>query len=377
LVEPAAGIGGGAVGDPTELTPDQLAGEVALAAGVPPEDAWRAVSLGQAVVYGPKGLMSTEDAAHLVRILKGLDPLSPERTPLTLTPGPKGKAGRRLLAATGLYLFGTLVLFLMTSLGLLSMTSTDDSVNKPESDPVRLVYLMAPGPGGGGGGGGLQDPLPPPPAQKKAEVKRKSSSPVPAPKPHAAPPPPIPRPTPAPEVRIDPVVDIPKPIPTPPPAVQAPVKNIAADPVETIGVPVEKAPSPPSQGRGTQGGVGSGAGAGLGEGTGGGIGPGTGGGTGGGPYQPGAGIDPPTLVREVKANYTDEARRRAIEGDVVLEIVVRQDGTVGDVRVRRSLGAGLEQKAIEAVRQWKFNPARRHGTAVDVVVDVSVEFKMR
>jgi TonB family protein len=123
--------------------------------------------------------------------------------------------------------------------------------------------------------------------------------------------------------------------------------------------------------------VGSGAGAGLGEGTGGGIGPGSGGGTGGGPFQPGAGIDPPTLVREVKASYTDEARRRAIEGDVVLEIVVRQDGTVGDVRVRHSLGAGLEQKAIEAVRQWKFNPARRHGAAVDVVVDVSVEFKMR
>jgi TonB family protein len=263
----------------------------------------------------------------------------------------------------------------MTSLGLLSLTSTDDFVTKPDTDPVRLVYLMAPGPGGGGGGGGLLDPLPPPPAQKKAPAPKKSASPVPTPKPHAAPP--VPRPTPAPEVRIEPVVDTPKPIPTPPPAVQAPVRTIAADPLDTIGLPVEKLATPPSQGRGTQGGVGSGAGAGLGEGTGGGIGPGTGGGTGGGPYQPGAGIDPPTLVREVKANYTDEARRKAIEGDVVLEIVVRQDGTVGDVRVRHSLGAGLEQKAIDAVRQWKFNPARRHGTAVDVVVDVSVEFKMR
>jgi TonB family protein len=123
--------------------------------------------------------------------------------------------------------------------------------------------------------------------------------------------------------------------------------------------------------------VGSGSGQGLGEGTGGGIGPGSGGGTGGGPFQPGAGIDPPTLVKEIRPTYTDAARRQAIEGDVVLEIVVRQDGSVGDVRVRRTLGAGLEQKAIEAVRQWRFRPAKRRGAPVDVVVDVSVEFKLR
>ena len=167
------------------------------------------------------------------------------------------------------------------------------------------------------------------------------------------------------------------PVRIPEPAVQAPVRSIASDPLETIGVPVEKPQTAPSQGRGSLGGVGSGSGAGLGEGTGGGIGPGTGGGTGGGPYQPGAGIDPPTLVREVRPTYTDEARRRSIEGDVLLEIVVREDGSVGNVRVRRSLGAGLEQKAIDAVRQWRFNPARRHGTPVDVVVDVSVGFKLR
>jgi TonB family protein len=349
--------------------------EVAQAAGVPVEDVWRLVGLGQAVVYGH--LVSAADAAHLVRVLGGAEALSGERTPFPQTPESKGKGPARLAAAGLFYAFAIGVLLLMTTLGLLQSTSTDDSVEKPETEPVKLVYLMSPGPGGGGGGGGNLDRLPPPPAQKKAPApKKKTSSPVPTPKPHAAPP--RPSPTPAPEVRTEPVpVVTPKPIPTPPPAVQAPVKPIAADPMDTIGVPVDRVPSAPSQGRGTQGGVGSGAGAGLGEGTGGGIGPGSGGGTGGGPFQPGAGIDPPTLVREVKASYTDEARRRAIEGDVVLEIVVRQDGTVGDVRVRHSLGAGLEQKAIEAVRQWKFNPARRHGAAVDVVVDVSVEFKMR
>ena len=152
---------------------------------------------------------------------------------------------------------------------------------------------------------------------------------------------------------------------------------VPTDLSDAIGKLEQRQPSPPSQGPGTGGGVGTGAGVGVGEGSGGGIGPGTGGGTGGGPYQPGAGIDPPTVVREVRPTYTDEARRRSIEGDVLLEIVVRRDGSVGNVRVRRTLGAGLEQKAIDAVRQWRFVPAKKQGVPVDVIVDVSVEFKLR
>jgi protein TonB len=349
--------------------------EVALAAGVTVEEVWQTVEMGQAVVYGT--LVSTADAAHLVRVLRGDVPPSPNRTPIHLRHEPKGKTRVRLAAAGILYMVGAVALLVLASLGLLSANTTEETI-RPDPEPVRLVYLMSPGPGGGGGGGGLQAPIPPPPAAKKSPAPvKKMASRVPPAKPRPAPP--APRPTSAPPVRVEQrfIETPPKPTPTPTPAVQAPVQSIAADPLETIGVPVDKAPSPPSQGRGTQGGIGSGAGVGIGEGTGGGIGPGSGGGTGGGPYQPGAGIDPPTLVREVRPNYTDEARRRAIEGDVVLEIVVRQDGSVGNVRVRRTLGAGLEQKAIDAVRQWKFTPARRHGAAVDVVVDVSVEFKLR
>jgi TonB family protein len=62
---------------------------------------------------------------------------------------------------------------------------------------------------------------------------------------------------------------------------------------------------------------------------------------------------------------------------VVLEIVVRRDGTVGDVKVVQGLGGGLDRRAIDAVRQWRFSPARRLGTPVDVVVEVAVEFKLR
>src|SRR5690606_37035246 len=133
----------------------------------------------------------------------------------------------------------------------------------------------------------------------------------------------------------------------------------------------------PSAGSGSGGGAGSGAGTGIGEGDGAGIGPGSGGGTGGGPYRAGSGIELPSLLREVKPSYTDQGRRQGVEGAVVLEIGVRRDGTVGDVKILRRLGAGLDQKAIDAVRQWRFAPARRMGAPVDVIADVSVEFKLR
>jgi TonB family protein len=133
----------------------------------------------------------------------------------------------------------------------------------------------------------------------------------------------------------------------------------------------------PSVGAGTGGGSDTGRGTGDGAGLGAGIGPGSGGGTGGGPYRAGSGVEPPRLLREVKARYTDEARRRGTTGNVILEIVINRDGNVSEVSVRRGLGAGLDERAIEAVRQWKFAPARRLGEPVDVIVEVAVEFILR
>jgi TonB family protein len=116
---------------------------------------------------------------------------------------------------------------------------------------------------------------------------------------------------------------------------------------------------------------------GLGEGDGAGVGPGSGGGTGGGPFRPGAGITPPRLLQEIKAEYTDDARRAGITGEVVLEIVVRRDGSVGDVKLLHGLGGGLNDRARQAVKQWRFSPATRQGTPVDVIVEVGVNFKLR
>jgi protein TonB len=104
---------------------------------------------------------------------------------------------------------------------------------------------------------------------------------------------------------------------------------------------------------------------------------GTGGGAGGGPFRPGSGIEPPRLLREVKAQYTDEARTKGVTGAVLLEIVIKSDGTVGNVSVLRGLGFGLDDRAMSAVRNWRFSPARRLGTPVDVLVEVEVEFSLR
>ena len=348
--------------------------EIARAAGVSAEQAWRSIGQGQAPVQDRQ--VPAEDAVHLVRVLRGLEAPSRDRFLFNTVPMPSPKEMTRGVVLTSAV--HVILAILIFSPALFGHQSRDNEIKSPEPE-VKLVFLMELGKGGGGGGGGLREKAPAPPARRKAPVPlpKRVASPVPPARPAAAPPQPTPEP-PKPEVRIveTPVETPAPPPPPPPPAVQAPVKSIPADTPESPGLP-DAPPREPSRGSGDRGGVGSGSGQGIGEGSGGGFGAGTGGGTGGGVYQPGAGIDPPTLVKEVRPLYTDEARRQRIQGDVILEIVVRSDGSVGSIRVRRSLGGGLDQRAIEAVRQWRFNPARRHGTPVDVAVEVAVEFKLR
>ena len=124
-------------------------------------------------------------------------------------------------------------------------------------------------------------------------------------------------------------------------------------------------------------GAGSGRDGGNGPGRGRGAGNGEDRGFGGGPYRSGSGVEPPRLLREVKATYTEEARRANIIGDVLMEVVIRADGTVGSARVTRGLGFGLDERAIAAVREWRFAPARRAGVPVDVAVEVAMEFNLR
>jgi TonB family protein len=75
--------------------------------------------------------------------------------------------------------------------------------------------------------------------------------------------------------------------------------------------------------------------------------------------------------------YSDEARRRGIEGVVLVRAHIDTDGRVRDARVTRGLGAGLEQNALVALRQWRFHPGARNGAPVPMDVDIQIAFTMR
>lgn len=209
----------------------------------------------------------------------------------------------------------------------------------PLIQSIPVVYLNDPGPGGGGGG----SPAPAPP--KKVEIP-KTKAPVPIP---VAPTPPVPVP------------------PPPPPTLSAPIMTNPQ---------VVQASGQTSVSLSAYGGGGRGTG--LGAGTGSGVGPGSGGGFGDGAYRPGSGIEGPTVIREVRPTYTAEALRAKIQGIVRLEIVVQTDGTVGDVRVLKSLDSamGLDTEAVKAARKWLFVPGKRQGKAVPIVAVLELSFNL-
>ena len=134
-----------------------------------------------------------------------------------------------------------------------------------------------------------------------------------------------------------------------------------------------------SQGSGSGGGAGTGTGTGSGSGTGSGLGEGWGGGTGGGAFRPGNGVSTPRVLVEVKPQYTADAMRAKVQGAVWLECIVMPDGSVGNIRVTRSLDSvfGLDQEAIKAARQWKFVPGVREGKPVPVLVTIELTFTLR
>jgi len=132
----------------------------------------------------------------------------------------------------------------------------------------------------------------------------------------------------------------------------------------------------PSNGPGFGGGIGSGEGTGIGSGKGGGLGPGEGGGVGGGVYSVGGGVSEPIPIYKPDPAYSEEARKAKYQGTVVLWIIVDASGTVTDCRVVKPLGLGLDEKAVETVKTWKFKPALRNGTPVPVRVMVEVSFRL-
>jgi len=156
-----------------------------------------------------------------------------------------------------------------------------------------------------------------------------------------------------------------------PPEIRLPLPQNGA-----LGDPLSSILNPPSSGIGSGGGIGSGSGGGVGSGRGPGVGPGYGGGIGGGAYKIGGGVTAPRVIYAPEPEFSEEARKMKYQGTAVLWLIVGTDGRPRDISVLQSLGMGLDEKAIEALRHWRFEPGRKDGIPVAVQVNVEVNFHL-
>jgi TonB family protein len=106
------------------------------------------------------------------------------------------------------------------------------------------------------------------------------------------------------------------------------------------------------------------------------LGPGEGGGVGGGVFRVGGGVSQPVLLHKVEPEYSEEARKAKYQGTVLLYVEVTPDGRATNIKVTRSLGLGLDEKAMEAVKQWKFKPGYKNGQPVTVAATIEVNFRL-
>jgi TonB family protein len=93
-------------------------------------------------------------------------------------------------------------------------------------------------------------------------------------------------------------------------------------------------------------------------------------------YHPGKGVTFPRQVYSPDPEFSDEARRRKIEGVVTLSAIVTSKGETTEIRVLHGRGYGLDEKAVDAVRQWKFDPATKGGKPVSVELAIEVDFRL-
>ena len=266
------------------------------------------------------------------------------------------RMGRSVVASLASHLVAVGIVLLLINL----MPERVYELVQPNRENYGVVWLPGVGPGGGGGGGGNESLELPRQVELQGPDDAELSIPV-EPEPDYV----------EPEIEPDLLQTL---------QMNIPVLSMASAPDTQAGVLEGLMTSTTlSQGSGRGGGAGSGDGTGIGSGQGAGLGPGQGDGMGGGLYRPGSGIENPQLVREVKPRYTAEAMRAKVQGSVWLEVVVRPDGTVGDITVTKSLDTvfGLDDEAIRAAQQWRFAPGTRFGEPVAVLVSIELSFTLR
>jgi len=261
--------------------------------------------------------------------------------------------GRSTLLSTLLHAIAIAVILFATR------ATTQPSFLRPHSiliEPADVFRFSAavPHKSGGGGGGGARESTPASLGRLPRAALREFTPPVAR------------RNNPNPQLTIEPTV-------LAPPDTRFPTVNLAQ-----FGLPNGVA-GPPSQGPGVAGGFGNGGHGGMGDGDDPGAGPGSGGGLPGDGFTGGSGggrVTAPVLIYKTEPEYSDEARRVKLQGVVVLWIEIDVHGVPQNITVRQGLGLGLEERAIDTVRQWRFRPATRNGRPIPSRAMVEVTFRL-
>jgi alkaline phosphatase D len=94
------------------------------------------------------------------------------------------------------------------------------------------------------------------------------------------------------------------------------------------------------------------------------------------PLQVGGGVTPPVLLHQVEAEYSKEARKAKLSGVVLVGLILEKDGTPSHVHVVKGIGHGLDENAVEAIKQYKFKPSTLNGEPVRVEMNVQVDFRI-
>ena len=242
----------------------------------------------------------------------------------------------------------------VAAFSLLMISFTSDNVQSVVKSHIELIdphlapFLPLPAPAGGGGGGGDQSDKPAAKGQLPKPAAKQFVPPMIAED--------------KPKLEVDPSIVAPP--DTPLPHSDAPNWG---DPLANLAVF--------SNGTGSGGGIGSGNGGGVGNGNGSGYGRGEGSGF-GGSFGTGGGITQPVPIYRPDPEFSEQARKAHYGGTVWLSIVIDTDGRARDIKVVRSLGMGLDEKAIEAVTRWKFKPAFKNGHPIAVRATVQMNFTL-
>jgi protein TonB len=279
-----------------------------------------------------------------------LPPLVLTSTPIAVVdPMAVKRSPQSSAISTGIH---ALIILLMILLFLYSKSRPQ--VKQAVVTPIMIApYLpktpQITAPASGGGGGGAHEVVPPTKGKLPKFAEKQLIPPQILKVDH-------------PKIPIEPTIVMPK--------MKVPDTNLP-----NLGIP-QAAQVTLSAGNGGGSGIGSGHHGGIGSGSGSGLGPGADGDTGGGVRHPGGGISNPRLIYSVDPEFSDEARRQKYQGVVVISVIVDAQGNPQHIRVVRPLGMGLDEKAVEAVKQYKFKPAMEGGKAVPVEITIEVNFQL-